>query len=329
MLRIKYEFNKVKVLRIKDKEKKTSPKLLDAIQNILHFTILVILIFLIPKNSIMLGFTKRTEIEEVDQGYEERASKPSGFNLKIGFLVIYLSSLMFLLSSNYFEAQLPTKVASFDIEYYQNPSSVLEKIFEITEEGTVKVIEPSLYIDEHQARLDMMIYEYYNDSSSVNETELNAFSTGLIFLQELESPFKNYFGLNGDLYYDIVDFFENTIYTLYFDEFATEFEDSMDLNNLIHWIQVNNNLRFVLFFLIIIYIVEQAISFLTPKNKFLHTKKLVLLSINICTTLAILGSFVVYCWIVHRYPSPINNFNLVTTIFIFIGYISANIYNFK
>ncbi|CAM9012185.1 unnamed protein product [Wickerhamomyces anomalus] len=186
--------------------RKKSPKLLDAIQNILQFAILVMLIFLIPQNSIMLGFTKRTEIEEFDQGFEERASKPSGFNLKIGFLVIYLSSLMFLLSSNYFEAQLPTKVASFDIEYYQNPSSVLEKIFEITEEGTVKVIEPSLYIDEHQTRLDMMIYEYYNDSSSVNETELNAFSTGLIFLQELESPFKNYFGLNGDLYYDIVDF---------------------------------------------------------------------------------------------------------------------------
>lgn len=225
----------------------------------------------------------------------------------------YISSVLLLTSSNYFDSQLPVKVSTIPADEYSHPSPILEKIYGATQENTLKIIEPSLTIDHKRVVFDIIVYEVYNDSSNIEE-ELPSYTTGIILLEELEHPFKNYFGLNRDYYYDLSGFFEETISSLYFDEVAEDFEESMNLENLIRWLEVNNVLRFILFILLLLMAAVQIIVVLTTQDRFKTVKKYTLFSINVCVCLSILGIVTCLSLINHRYPSALNGFNLLISV---------------
>lgn len=173
-----------------------------------------------------------------------------------------------------------------------------------------------------------MVYQYFN-KTTIDKEEINFYSTGIIFLQELESPFKNYFGFNSDLDCDLDEFFEEVIYTLYFDETETDFEDTMDLNVLVKWLQARNKMRFVLALSILLFIIHQCTTLLIPREGSNFWKSVSLLIIDVFLTLVILGNLIIYSWLVNRYPSSVNKFNLASPIIIFSGSILANYFYFQ
>lgn len=237
----------------------------------------------------------------------------------LSLLTTNILSVLLLISSNYFDAKLPSKVSIEPFEEYSHPSSILKKIYAATENDTVKVIEPVLSIDHTRAVLDIIIFEYYNESSNT-EQDLASYTTGIILLEELDHPFQNYFGLTNDYYYQLNNFFEETIATVYFDEVT----DAMNLDDLIHWLQANNILRFILFVWLVLITAVQILIGLVSEDRFKLLKKGTLFTINAFICLSILGNVSCFCLINNRYPSALNGFNLTTSIITMVSAVLSN-----
>jgi len=271
----------------------------------------------------------RNENDQEIQNDDSDETNDDSFFIYISLITLLIATVGLIFTSDYFEAKLPTKVSFNDLNRYENPSSQIDNIYDITLNGTIKVIEPALYIDESRASIDLIVYEYYNNTDDFgngeDREEIYTYATGLTYLQELEYPGLNYFGFNSELYFDLENFFEETIYSLYFDEVALEFEPAMDLNGLITWLRVKNVLSFFLMLIGLTYLGIGTLMISTSSTpQYNKVKRFGLIGTTCVLSLILVGYITVYSLINSLFASAINGFNLAASIIIFIWSIIIN-----
>ncbi|CCH45512.1 putative membrane protein [Wickerhamomyces ciferrii] len=212
-----------------------------------------------------------------------------------------------LVSSRTFQSILPLKFLPSDLGVYgDNPTDLISMIDGIsTNETSTKVLEPAVIITNADLLLSFKLYEYDIDV----EPEDLEMGKILSLSFQLDRPAANYFGLNSDFMYDLQSIFDDTIYDLYFDEFATDFKDSMDLDKLSKWLQVLGVLRLVLLIFMIALLLSVILSFI-PQKGHQGVQKIIKSALGSCLTLIHIGFIICMSFIIHTFPSGVNGLNL-------------------